>query len=98
MFLSLSRSVLAFVVALTILLAAAPVVQASPIDLSRSHGSWFDLAWSWLSGLLSAPPATAVSQPKAVPEADTTLTLTIGIYAPNSGSCLDPQGRPKPCF
>lgn len=99
MFLSLSRRVLVAAVALTILLTLAPAAQASPFDLSRSQRSWFDLAWSWLSGLLTAPPATATTQPKSVTEAGTITTLPkIPPSTTHSGSCLDPEGRPRPCF
>jgi hypothetical protein len=99
MFLSLSRRVLVAAVALTILLSLAPAAQASPFDISHSQRSWFDLAWSWLSGLLSAPPATAAPQLKSAKEAGIiTLVPKIGGGTTNSGSCLDPEGRPKPCF
>ncbi|HYN20472.1 MAG TPA: hypothetical protein VE078_05900 [Thermoanaerobaculia bacterium] len=97
---SLSRTVIVTTVALTIAFAIVPAAQASPFELSRSHGNWFDLAWSWFSGLLDGPQEAASSQPKSAMEATKPIDSTGGVggYSPLSGGCLDPEGRPKPCF
>ena len=96
---SLSRTFIATAVALTIAFAIVPAAQASPFDLSRSDGNWLDLAWSWFSGLLDEPQEAASLQPKSTMEAAKPTDNTgVGGYGPLSGSCLDPEGRPKPCF
>lgn len=99
MFRSMIRvAVLALVVA-TLVLASVPAAQASPLDRAASFRSagWLDAALSWLTGLLHGTE-TPAPQPKTAAQENTVTVVPIGGYAPMSGSCLDPEGRPKPCF
>ena len=100
MFRVLSRTVVVCAVALTMVFAVVPAAEASPFELTRSSDNWLDLAWSWLSGLLDGPQDAPSSQPKSAMEAAKPLDDLSkgGGYTPLSGSCLDPEGRPKPCF
>lgn len=100
MFRSMSRTAVAAVVAFMLVLASVPAAQASPFggpSLDTRDG-WFDLALSWLSGLLFGEEAPS-------PEARTTFeaasgdTTFGGFATPLSGGCLDPEGRPRPaCY
>jgi hypothetical protein len=97
----MSRIATVAAVALTLVLASVPAAQASPFGPSfDSRDGWFDVALSWLSGLLfgeeTSSPQTSGS---AFEAATTTPTLSGGGYAIQSGGCIDPEGRPRPgCY
>lgn len=86
------------VLSAALLIAAAPAAQARSFDrhLVSQPGSWFDAALTWLSEqLVGAPQAQSRS-----PHNKTTGILTTpgGHGAvPMNGSCLDPNGAPRPC-
>lgn len=99
MFRSMSRFTTVAVIALMFVLFAVPAVQARSFELaspSLSAGSgWFDAAFTWLSGLL-------FGQEQPAPQKATANSVFIPIdeddyYRLNSGSCIDPEGRPRPC-
>ena len=99
MFRSMSRTAVVAVVAITLVLACVPAAQASPFDGPSfdTRAGWFDVALSWLSGLLfgeeTSPPAPTGSAFEAAYNTD----LTFGGYAtPLTGGCIDPEGRPRP--
>lgn len=100
MFRFVSRSAVTALVALTLVLASVPAAQATPFDVpygAFERAGWLDSAVSWLTALLFGTDAGA-AQPKAAVESTETFTDTdFGAYGPTSGSCIDPQGRPKPC-
>lgn len=104
MFLSLSRTATAAVVALTLVLACVPAAQASPFGISGpsldTRTGWFDVALSWLSGLLFGEETSSPEAFGSVFEAtkSTTPDPKPDSYTPLSGGCMDPEGRPRPCF
>jgi len=97
----MSRIATVAVVALTLILASVPAAQASPYGPSvDTRAGWFDVAVSWLSGLLfgeeaSTPQfgstfeATKITTTEPAPDNNTIM----------SGGCIDPEGRPRPaCY
>ncbi len=94
MFRSMSRIATVAVVALTLVLASVPAAQASPFGPSfDTRSGWFDVALSWLSGLVfgeeaSAPQAFGATFEAAAGPGNNTI---------QTGSCIDPAGRPRPC-
>lgn len=99
MFQSMSRFAAVAVVALTLVLLAAPAAQARSFDLAgpslNAGPGWFDAALSWLGQVLFGEEQPA--QQKAIanevvpaPDMDDYARL-------NTGSCIDPEGRPRPC-
>lgn len=99
MFRSMSRFAAVAVVALTLVLLTVPAAQARSFDLagpSLSTGSgWFDAALTWLGQILfgheQPAPQKATAQSLLIP-------IDGGGYTLNTGSCIDPEGRPRPCF
>jgi hypothetical protein len=102
MFRSMSRIATVTVVALTLVLASVPAAQASPFGPSLdTRAGWFDVALSWLSGLLfgeqTSTPQTFGSTFEAAKTAP--IELEDGGGTIQSGGCIDPEGRPRPaCF
>lgn len=99
MFRSMSRIATVAVVALTLVLLTVPSAQARSFDLagpSLSAGSgWFDAALSWLGQILFGEQQPA---PQKATASDLALTGDPDGYAHlNTGSCIDPEGRPRPC-
>lgn len=101
MFRSMSRTAAVAVVALTFVLASVPAAQASPFGPSvDTRAGWLDLALSWLNGFFLFGEETASPQPTSsstFEAATTTPTLSGGGYTVQSGTCIDPAGRPRPC-
>lgn len=99
MFQSMSRFAAVAVIALTLVLLTAPAVQARSFDLagpSLSAGSgWFDAALSWLGQVLFGGEQPA--QHKATANGEVLIDDSDGYGYLNSGSCIDPEGRPRPC-
>lgn len=100
MFRSMSRIATVAVVALTLVLLTVPSAQARSFDLagpSLSAGSgWFDAALSWLGQILFGEQQPAPQ--KATANSDVVLAGDMDGYGHlNSGSCIDPEGRPRPC-
>lgn len=94
MFVSMSRTVVAVVVALTLVLLSVPAAHARPIESSGpsiESAGWVDAAMSWLSNLLFRDQPASPAQPQSSFEAASTFT-------PMSGSCIDPEGSPRPCI
>lgn len=101
MFRSMSRTAAVAVVAFTLVLASVPAAQASPFggpSLDTRDG-WFDVALSWLSGLLFGEE-TSSPETRSTFEAAQTIDPDLGDFAtPLSGGCMDPEGRPRPtCY
>ena len=99
MFQSMSRFAAVAVVVLTLVLLTAPAAQARSFDLagpSLSAGSgWFDAALSWLGQVLFGEEQPA---PQKATANDVILSGDLDGYAHlNTGSCIDPEGRPRPC-
>jgi len=100
MFRSMSRTAAVAVVALTLVLASVPAAQASPFGPSiDTRAGWFDVALSWLNGFLfgeetSSPRPTG----SAFEAATTTPSASGGDNTIQSGMCIDPAGRPRPCL
>lgn len=100
MFRSMSRVATVAVVALTLVLASVPAAQASAFSgpsLDIRSG-WLDAALTWLDGLLfgeetSSPTSTIEMSGTGD---DPNLQLS-GNFAVQSGSCINPDGRPRPC-
>ena len=95
MFQSMSRIATVAVVALTLVLASVPAAQASPFGSSiDTRAGWFDVAVSWLSSLVfgeeGLSPQVGVTIEAATPADDFGGTI-------QSGMCIDPSGRPRPC-
>jgi len=98
MFRSMSRTATVAVVALTLVLASVPAAQASPFGPSfDTRTGWFDVALSWLSGLVFGEETSSPQPTSSTFEATTTTpTLSDGGYTIQSGGCIDPEGRPRP--
>jgi hypothetical protein len=103
MFRSLSRIATVAVVALLLVLASVPAAQASPFGSSGpsldTRSGWFDVALSWLSGILFGEEAPSQEATRSTFEASGPFTDSGfgGYYAPMSGSCINPDGRPSLC-
>jgi len=90
-----SRYFVTFLVAFTILLVAPHSAGArgpgAPEPNLRAAESWVDAAIGWLQNILASHrPASHPhsSDPGAIQQKDAELPL--------GGSCIDPQGHPKP--
>ena len=99
MFRSMSRIATVAVVALTLVLASVPAAQASPLSgLSLDNGSnWFDMALTWLNGLFGEETSSPTSTFENAGTGDDPNLLLGGGYTVQSGSCINPDGRPRPC-
>lgn len=99
MFRSVSRTATLTVIALLLVLASVPAAQASPLSgpsLDTPRTGWLDLALSWLDNLLfGAAPEQPGSAFAAAKPSDTEIDDSSTIM---SGACIDPAGRPRPCF
>lgn len=100
MFRSMSRIAAVAVVVLTLVLLTVPSAQArsfDPAGPSLSAGSgWFDAALSWLGQILFGEQQP--TSQKATANSDLALTGDPDGYGHlNTGSCIDPEGRPRPC-
>lgn len=92
MFRFISRRAAVAAIALLFALVCIPAAQArsfEPAHQSFDLGTpWLDSALAWVSRLLGGEP---VARPaKAKP--------TLNKATANSGSCIDPQGNPRPCM
>jgi hypothetical protein len=99
MFRTMSRVVVVAVVLFSFAILCAPVAQARPLDgrpSVRVTQSWLDAALAWMNSLLNGSGA---DQPKSSVAAS---GIPIGsgepITHPMTGSCIDPEGRPRPCY
>src|SRR5687767_9716311 len=102
MFRSMSRTATVAVVALTLVLASVPAAQASPFGPSfDTRTGWFDVALSWLSGLLFGEETSSPETFGSTFEASkpTTTEPALDDNTIMSGGCIDPEGRPRPgCY
>ncbi|MFP5287674.1 MAG: hypothetical protein ACLGI9_18200 [Thermoanaerobaculia bacterium] len=98
----MSRTAVVAVVAFTLVLASVPAAQASPFGSPSldTRAGWFDVALSWLSGLLFGEETSSSEPRSSAFEAAQTLDPSLGDFAtPMSGGCMDPEGRPRPtCY
>lgn len=78
------RVVVVFLIAVALSIAAAPALQAAPREAPVGQ-SWVEEAREWLSRLLGNR------------ELKEERKLSSGSRISNSGPCIDPLGRPKPC-
>jgi hypothetical protein len=93
----MSRVFVVAVVLFSLAILCAPVAQARPLDgrsSVRVDQSWFDAALAWLGSLLNG----SASQPKSAVAASDIITPPSTLMQPLTGSCIDPEGRPRPCF
>jgi len=102
MFASMSRTAVVAVVAITLVLLSVPAAQARPIERSRpsieAGTGWVDAAFSWLNSLLFGNQPASPDRPQSSFEA-ASVTDPEGFLQPQSGSCIDPEGRPSPsCY
>lgn len=102
MFRSMSRTAVVAVVALTLVLASVPAAQASPFGSPSldTRSGWFDMALSWLSSLLFGEEISSPEPTASAYEAVEINDPSFGDFAaPQSGGCIDPEGRPRPtCY
>lgn len=95
MFQSLSRVFAVAVVVLSLSVVSVPVVQAAPLGgktpAVELRSDWLEAAMNWLRGLLPAGDSRPVSRETAAATSGGDM-----VYV-SSGSCIDPQGRPRPC-
>lgn len=94
MFRFISRHAAIAVIALLLALACLPTAAQARDLRPASQGMHLDLpsldsALSWLSRLLGDAPEQPARQAKTKP--------TLGKATANTGSCIDPQGHPRPC-
>lgn len=100
MFRSMSRTAIVTVVAITLVLLSVPALHARPIERSGpaiESGSWMDAALSWLSNLLFGDQPTSQDQLQSTLEAAKETSNADDYNYVQSGSCIDPEGRPRPC-
>jgi hypothetical protein len=94
---SMSRTATVAIVALTLVLLSVPAVHARPIERSgpsiETGAGWMDAALSWFSQLLFGEQPASQDQPRPTFDASN----LDGFNQPLSGSCIDPEGRPRPC-
>jgi hypothetical protein len=96
MFRSMSRIATVAVVALTLVLASVPAAQASAFGPSfDTRAGWFDVALSWLSGLVFGEETSSPQTFGSTYEAATPTISDSGSV--QSGTCIDPSGKPRPC-
>lgn len=103
MFRSMSRTAVVAVVAFLLVLASVPAAQASPFGPSLdTRAGWFDVALSWLSGLLFGEETTSSPELGSTYEASKPISEDPSLDdfgQIQSGGCLDPEGRPRPaCY
>jgi hypothetical protein len=97
MFRSMSRTAFVAVVAITLVLLSVPAVHARPIERSGPSveaGSWMNAALSWLSSLLFGDQPASQDQTRSTFDAEA-AGIVDPYYHLNSGSCIDPEGRPR---
>jgi len=99
MFRSMSRIATVAVVALTLVLVSVPAAQASPFGPSfETRSGWFDVALSWLSGLLFGEQTSSTQTFGSTFEASKPTPMALGGgNTIQTGACIDPAGRPRPC-
>ncbi|MFL6199238.1 MAG: hypothetical protein ACJ76J_08690 [Thermoanaerobaculia bacterium] len=99
MFRSMSRTATVAVVALLLVLACVPAAQASsfgtPGPSLDTRSGWFDVAISWLSGLLFGEETSSPASTGSAFEATNTTGPISDFATPLAGSCLDPAGSPR---
>ena len=102
MFRSMSRTAVVAAVVLTLALSFAPAAQASPFGSGPSFDArdgWFDVALSWLSGLLFGEETPSSQTFGSTFEAAAPTTMGGDFGTIQSGGCIDPEGRPRPgCY
>lgn len=100
MFRSLCRTATAAAVVLTLILASVPAAQASPFGSFGpsvdTRSGWFDVALSWLNNLLFGGEGAPRKELGSATEAATTIESGPRVTI-QSGSCIDPGGKPRPC-
>ena len=79
-----------------------PLHRVVAVELRKSvdtRAGWFDMALSWLNGFFLFGEETSSPEPTSstFEAATTTPTLSGGGYTVQSGACIDPAGRPRPC-
>jgi len=93
------RRVSAILVVVALAFVALPAADARPLAGSRptagGPASWVTAFSHWVSELLAQPPVgrPAVRSTSAALLGDTTG----GTMHTNTGSCIDPDGKPVPC-
>jgi hypothetical protein len=91
----MSRTATVTVVALMLVLASVPAAHALSFGSSGpslAGSGWLDAALSWLSQILfGQPPASQALAPAFAASNSTDYNH------PMTGSCIDPEGRPRPC-
>ena len=98
MFRSMSRVATVAVVALTLALVSVPAAQASPFGPSLDiHSNWFDAALTWLNGLFGEETSSTTSTFEMAGTGDGPYITGSGDNSVQSGSCINPDGRPRPC-
>lgn len=101
MFRSMSRIATVAVVALTLVLASVPA-QASPFGSGPSldtRAGWFDVALSWLSGLLFGEETSSPMSKSTSYDTVEYIPFDEDYTSVQSGGCIDPEGRPRPaCY
>ncbi len=97
MFVSLSRVFAVAVVVLSLAVISVPTAQAAPLGgktpAIELRADWFEAAMSWLQGLLPAVDSRPVSHATSAVTVSGDVKVSL-----MTGSCIDPQGRPRPCM
>jgi hypothetical protein len=87
------------IAAVLLTLIAVPMASARTVDSSSvgrvQAGDWFGAALRWVEDLVGLRPPghrPERSGPQMSPKTTAENSSAIG------GTCIDPMGRPKPCF
>jgi len=88
------------IVVIAIAFVALPVADARPLAGPRSTtgatASWMAALSTWVSSFFPGTPAKAAA-PTFGTKSSASTTYTGGIMHTNTGTCIDPNGKPVPC-
>jgi hypothetical protein len=84
----------AVLVLVAMIFVALPAADARPLTGSHpAAAGWLSTFTSWVSGLF----ASALAGKTGVRATSSSIISTDGHLHTNTGSCVDPNGRPVPC-
>lgn len=96
---SISRITAAAALSAALLIAAVPAAQARTLDRHPSAQpavGWFDATLTWLTDVLVGAPQGQARSPQ-MKTTGIPVPPPGGYAVPMTGSCIDPNGNPKPC-
>lgn len=96
----LVRRVSAMIVVIVLAFVALPIADARPLagphPTVGTATSWIAALSTWMSNFFLGTPAKTAA-PMVSTRAASSTTYPGGIMQINTGSCIDPDGKPVPC-